>query len=202
MHIYLDGSDKPTIIPGFNEVVKDMFERSDINGFIQDKKLHEPFNVVNLPNAPGFTGKSFNEYLDTYSGLVPECVSTKHHTKIYKVVCNPDYIDQVKFEGFSVKFDKRVYTEYDVDKFLKNIYTNESVRRGIKFEFDSSYTYDEMYRVFSYLYNVKKLDLKNITAQEARSSNISSTTTILTDPYAPGSTLPKFNSWKPINENY
>ena len=81
IHIYLDGSDKPTIIPGFNEVVKDMFERSDINGFIQDKKLHEPFNVVNLPNAPGFTGKSFNEYLDTYSGLVPECVSTKHHTK-------------------------------------------------------------------------------------------------------------------------
>ena len=86
MNIRLNGGSEPTVITGFNDVVKTMFERSDVTAYLQGKKLHEPFDVQNLPNAPGFKGTTFHEYVDSYSSLIASSTNTQGKTKVFEVM--------------------------------------------------------------------------------------------------------------------
>jgi len=103
--VYLDNSLWPSDIPGLFNVVENMFQCSDASSFIKEttQKLHYPFNLDNIKNAPNFTGTDFNQYVDFYSGSIPFTVSTSSHVKTYKIILNPD----APLEMFQSKPEKK-----------------------------------------------------------------------------------------------
>jgi hypothetical protein len=48
-----------------------------------------PFSIKNFVNT-NFTGTSFNEFIDDYSGIIPFAPSTKGFVKTYELIFNPD----------------------------------------------------------------------------------------------------------------
>jgi len=66
--------------------VKQLWTRSDLVAFIQEKKLHKPFDVSNLDNTPSFKGKTFSEYTDLITGSNNNIVNSQGRKKKYTIV--------------------------------------------------------------------------------------------------------------------
>jgi hypothetical protein len=91
--VYRSGDIQPLNVPGLVETVTNNFRTSDINGFLQSNKLHTPFSASNFQDST-FTGTTFSEFIDQYTGLIPFCPSTYGSVKIYSFTVNPDVIGE------------------------------------------------------------------------------------------------------------
>jgi hypothetical protein len=87
--VYRSGDVQPLNVPGLVKTIQNNFRTSDINGFLQSKKLHTPFSVSNYQDST-FTGTTFSEFIDQYTGLLPFSPSTYGSVKIYSFTVNPD----------------------------------------------------------------------------------------------------------------
>jgi hypothetical protein len=229
LNVYVNGESNPTVIKGFNDVVLSMFRRSDITAFLQDKKLHKPFNVENLINGSDFKGSSFSEYVDIYAGLV-QGPDTKNKVKVYEVIFNPDYIDTFKwtskYNGVfyvpTLSHYIREYTKYDVDKLLQEKYgDNQTIKDRILINWSDPTSrntnpeyYDRLYRNLIYAYNILKIDPSKKSYYQFDLPKYFSAFTLKNqlpeeyeawrkdNIYAKGSTLPRANIFKSTNNDY
>jgi hypothetical protein len=87
--VYVDNYPQSIYVPGLKEIVINSFRASDSNAFINGKNTHTPFSIKNFVNTT-FTGTSFNEFIDDYSGIIPFAPSTKGSVKTYEIIFNPD----------------------------------------------------------------------------------------------------------------
>jgi len=87
--IFTSNLPSPVTVPGLDTTITNMWRNSDVFSFISGEKTHSPFNVNNLSNTT-FTGKTFSEYVDTLTGLLPFVISTYGYVKIYEFELNPD----------------------------------------------------------------------------------------------------------------
>ena len=88
-NVYTENSWSPENIPGLLEVVISCFRNNDANAFINGSKVYYPFNVNNFQGSY-FKGKTFSEFVDTLSGLLPFSASTAGYEKRYEIILNPD----------------------------------------------------------------------------------------------------------------
>ena len=88
MQLFLDGqpkSDTETDI-SLTSYVKQLWTRSDLVGYLEEKRLHKPFDVSNLDNAPSFTGTTFAEYTDLITGSKGGVGNSVGRKKTYTIV--------------------------------------------------------------------------------------------------------------------
>jgi hypothetical protein len=84
--VYLDDQTQADNNNSLTTAVKQLWTRSDLVAFIQEKKLHKPFDVSNLDNTPSFTGTTFSEYTDLITGSNRGIVSSQGRKKKYTIV--------------------------------------------------------------------------------------------------------------------
>jgi len=94
INVYTNGSANPVYIPGLVEIAKILYRYSDKKGFLNGNKTHGPFNPTTWSNNSGFTGSSFNEFVDQLTDLIPYIVNTYGKVKKYELVFNPDDKDK------------------------------------------------------------------------------------------------------------
>ena len=87
--VYISSSPNPVNIPGLLEVITSSFRSNDANAFINGSKVYYPFDVKNFQNSY-FKGKTFSEFVDTLSGLLPYSANTSGYNKRYQIILNPD----------------------------------------------------------------------------------------------------------------
>jgi hypothetical protein len=78
----------PLNIHGLKEVIQNVFRTSDINAFLKGDKIHKPFDVENYKKNTSFKGTSFNEFVMSFTDLMPYTSYVKDVT--YSIVLNPD----------------------------------------------------------------------------------------------------------------
>ena len=93
--VYVSTSSNPENIPGLVDVVKSSFRSNDANAFINGSKVYYPFDVKNFQGSY-FKGKTFSEFIDTLSGLLPFSASTAGFKKVYQITLNPDFLQSNK----------------------------------------------------------------------------------------------------------
>jgi len=214
--VYIKGEKEPVDLGDFSETVIEMYRSSDADGFLNGKKTHTPFSVSNLKNVPAFNteGKRFADYVDFISGTLQGSRSTYGLVKLFTFVFNPDYIDELlwdwKYDGWmvyptNIRHNTRVYTEYDVRKFLSKIFArDETIERVIRqhSSWGSVRNYNTIYRDLHYAYYKLKLDLKNTGLHQYKDYKNTDYNNAHNSTYAVGSTLPLYDSGKLTNENY
>ena len=87
--VYSVASFSPLNIPGLKEVVQNVFRTSDVNAFLKGDKIHKPFDVQNYNKNTSFKGTSFNEFIMTFTDLIPYTPNVRDAT--YSIVLNPDF---------------------------------------------------------------------------------------------------------------
>ena len=86
--VYNLASFSPINIPGLKDVIQNQFRTSDINSFIDGKKMHYPFDIKNFKANTSFKGSTFNEFVMAFTDLIPYTTNVKDVT--YSIVLNPD----------------------------------------------------------------------------------------------------------------
>ena len=100
--VYLkNNASKPLNLPGFNELMINLYRQSDYNAFIQNQKTHIMFSTSdfqyttflnntnnNLNN--NLYGSDINSYIDLFTGILPFTNSTTVGQKVYSILLNPD----------------------------------------------------------------------------------------------------------------
>jgi hypothetical protein len=89
--IIIEGGIYPLDFPGLKETMIKIFEISDGNAFLDDKKTHQPFL------GPIFCGSTMSEYIDDVSDLLPFMNNTYGIKKYYNLVLNPDLKPGINF---------------------------------------------------------------------------------------------------------
>ena len=89
-NVYIGNSLLPENIPGLLDVVISSFRSNDANAFINGSKVYYPFDVNNFQGSY-FKGKTFSEFVDTLSGLLPFSATTTGYNKKYEIIMNPDF---------------------------------------------------------------------------------------------------------------
>ena len=89
--VRLEDSVTPLEIEGLREILINMFQLSDTNGYLNDSKTHIPFG----PNA--FNGESLGNFIDRLTAVLPYEPNTIGKAKIFSLVLNPDFIP---WDGF------------------------------------------------------------------------------------------------------
>jgi hypothetical protein len=93
--VYISGAPDSISIPGLGSIVLNVFRQSDATAFFENKKTHKPFDVSdNVSDFMGstFTGSTFSEFIDEFSGLIPFAPSTRGCVKTYEIILNPDAV--------------------------------------------------------------------------------------------------------------
>jgi hypothetical protein len=86
--VYNIATFSPVNIPGLQEVIQNVFRTSDINAYLKGDKIHKPFEVQNYNKNTSFKGASFNEFVMSFTDLIPYTSNVKDVT--YSIVLNPD----------------------------------------------------------------------------------------------------------------
>lgn len=82
--VFIFGSPTPLNIDGLCESVINIFRNSDINSFINQEKVFQPFKNNN------FNDSSISEFVDNYTSLSPLSPKTSNLIKTYKLLLNLD----------------------------------------------------------------------------------------------------------------
>ena len=90
-NVYTSNSSSPENVPGLLEVVVSCFRSNDTNAFINGSKVYYPFDVNNFQGSY-FKGKTFSEFVDTLSGLLPFSASTAGYNKSYQIILSPSIL--------------------------------------------------------------------------------------------------------------
>ena len=86
--VYNIATFSPLNIHGLKEIIQNVFRTTDINAFIKGDKIHKPFDVANYKMNTSFKGTTFNEFIMSFTDLIPFTSSVKDVT--YSLVLNPD----------------------------------------------------------------------------------------------------------------
>jgi hypothetical protein len=91
-HVYIKGEKDPIDLGDFSETVVELYQTSDADGFVNEKKTHTPFSVSNLKNVTSFNseGKRFADYVDFISGTLQGSRSTYGLVKRFEIILNPN----------------------------------------------------------------------------------------------------------------
>jgi len=87
--VYSFGNYTPLNIYGLKEIMINIYHASDVQGFLRGEKTHTPFDVKNFINT-SFKGKTFSQYIDELTGLLPYTPDTSNKIKTYQITLNPD----------------------------------------------------------------------------------------------------------------
>jgi len=60
-----------------------------MNAFLSKSTTHDPFNPKNFVNS-SFKGRSFTEFVDELTALLPFTTDTGSITTTYQIIFNPD----------------------------------------------------------------------------------------------------------------
>jgi len=107
--VYAQGQIDELNLPGLRQVVIDVFRASDIDSFVLDNKLHNPFIGSNFSTLETLE-MSFNEFVDKYSALLPGVSGTYGVKKSYQLTLNPD-IEMIQ-KAFESPTDKNNYNDW------------------------------------------------------------------------------------------
>ena len=82
-HVFLQGRSEPLNIPGLKEIVLNAYRTSDVNDFLSNKRVHNPFlsHKVLRSNKPA----KFSFFIDAYTALLGNMFSTFGSVKLYSV---------------------------------------------------------------------------------------------------------------------
>ena len=78
-------------IPGLFEISNSLYKQSDITAFLAGNKVKQPFAPSNIQDTSLPPGSTFNDLVDSLSGLIPYVEHTINRVKTYQIVLNPDY---------------------------------------------------------------------------------------------------------------
>ena len=88
--VYIGNPPTPCPIPGLDKTVKDVYYNSDISSFLNNDKIHYPFNGLLYQQNCAFRGTTFSEFVDFASACTPLSPTTIGYKKTYAFILNPD----------------------------------------------------------------------------------------------------------------
>jgi hypothetical protein len=112
--VYLrNNPSKPLNLPGFNELMINLYRQSDYNAFIQNQKTHIMFSTADFQYTTflnntnnnvnnNLYGSDINSFIDLFTGILPFTNSTSPGQKIYSILLNPDSPNIADLSGTSL----------------------------------------------------------------------------------------------------
>jgi hypothetical protein len=82
-------------LDGFSDIMNEHFRNSDTDGFINNDKLHAPFN-----------GKNIGHLIDFISSITPGARNTSGIPKIFTLVFNPDVTNYTEQQYYNYQNSK------------------------------------------------------------------------------------------------
>ena len=99
LNVYINNNISPLNIPGLFDITNSMYKQSDIKEFLAGNKVKQPFAPSNIQSTSLPPGSTFNDLVDTLTGVIPYVESTVNHVKTYEIVLNPDQTMMATWSG-------------------------------------------------------------------------------------------------------
>ena len=90
LKVFINGHYSSLDIPGLFEIANSLYKQSDITAFLAGNKVKQPFAPSNIQDTSLPPGSTFNDFVDSLSGLIPYVEHTINRVKTYQIVLNPD----------------------------------------------------------------------------------------------------------------
>ena len=91
-YVNIFGFSQPLNIPGLQEITKSLYQDSDLDSFLSSSKTKKPFTGENITKNSGVTVKTFSEFIDILTSIIPNSTQTSGKIKYYGLTLNPDRI--------------------------------------------------------------------------------------------------------------
>jgi len=91
IEVYISNCSDPIHIPGFKEIVIEMFRDSDSKAFLTESfnKTHSPFSKSYIKTATNGKVNSLGDLVDKLTYIIPNSIRTYNIVKKFKFVFNP-----------------------------------------------------------------------------------------------------------------
>jgi hypothetical protein len=89
-NVYIFGFPDPINISGLHDIAINLYRDSDLDNFIEGNKVKIPFTGYQISHNGGVEVKSFSEFIDILTDILPSTPNTLGKQKYYEVVLNPD----------------------------------------------------------------------------------------------------------------
>ena len=127
MRVRLRDSIEPLEIQGLKDILINMYQLSDMKGYLSDSKTHIPFDPV------AFNGESLGQFIDSLTSQLPYEPNTSSNEKVYDLVLNPDIIGGALLilgkhtTGYEAIDDstKYWYMEENIENYIGNTIENK-----------------------------------------------------------------------------